>query len=183
MIASGAVLCAAAACGDEVEKCRKARESAAQAWTEYVAALEGARGHAQVTQVDANDKLSGEVELRLSPLAQKQADARYDRSSEAWGRAHAIALHEACGKDAECNALKRRNAEAKNAMADLDERLPLARAAQAAASGPAAEAARSSAGVLVHPEYPQLAKAQQLGAEAAELCADVPTAAESPTAQ
>jgi hypothetical protein len=184
VITAAAILCApAAGCGDAVEKCRGARESAALAWTEYVAALERARGLAQATQVDANDKLSGEVELRLSPVAQKQADARYDRSSEAWSRAHTIALNDACARDAECSALRRRNAEAKNAMADLDERLPAARAAQAAARGPVDEAARTSAAVLGHPEYPQLAKAKELGANAAELCADVPAAAQSPSAQ
>jgi hypothetical protein len=183
LVGAVASLCAAAAgCGDAAEKCRNARESAALAWTEYVAALEHARGLAQATQVEANDKLSGDVELRLSPVAQRQADARYDRSSEAWSRAHTIALNDACARDAECSALKRRNAEAKNAVADLDERLPPARAAQDAARGPAAEAARTSAAVLVHPEYPQLAKAKQLGAAAAELCADVPAAA-SPSAQ
>ena len=53
--------------------------------------------------------------------------------------------------------------------------MPLARAAQAAARGPAADAPKTAAATIVHPEYPQLKQARELAAQAVELCADSPT--------
>lgn len=164
----------AAGCESAEAKCGKARDAAAGAWTEYVTALERARAGAEVAQGDAHEKLSRDVELRLSPGAQKVADGRYDRSSAAWARAHEIALSDACARDNECRTLKRKNADARASMADLDERLPLARAALQAARGPADEAAKSAAATLVHPEYPQLKRARELTAQVAELCEDIP---------
>lgn len=182
-IAALVLLLAPAGCEGRVPKCHKAREAAAAAWGEYVTALEQARELARATEVEANDRLSGDIELRLSPIAQKQADARYDRSSEAWSRAHTVAFNDFCAKDAECSELKRRNAEAKRLVADLDERLPPARAALAAARGPAEQAARASASVIVHPEYPQLAHAKERTAAAVELCADIPASPVEPAAR
>ncbi len=161
-------------CESAEEKCGKVRDAAASAWNEYVATLEKARARAALGASEAHDKLTREVELRLSPGAQKVADGKYDRSSEAWGRAHAIALNDACAKDSECRTLKRKNADAQASMTDLDERLPLARAAQAAARGAADEAAKAAAATLVHPEYPQLRQARELTAQAVKLCEDVP---------
>ena len=165
---------ASIACGSAEEKCGKARDAAAVAWNDYVTALEKARARAALGASEAHDKLTRQVELRLSPGAQQVADGKYDRSSEAWGRAHAIALDDACAKDTECRTLKRKNADAQAAMTDLDERLPLARAAQAAARGAADEAAKTAAATLVHPEYPQLRQARELTTQAVELCEDIP---------
>lgn len=172
-------MCACAAaygCESAEEKCRKVRDDANSALQDYVAALERARSAAAATQSETHAKLTGEVEPRLSPAAQKAADSRYDRSSEAWARAHTIALNDACAKDAECRALKRKNADARTLLADLDERLPLARAAQTAAGATAEEAAKAAAATIVHPEYPQLKRARELAAQAVELCKDVPHA-------
>src|SRR5262249_28986491 len=113
-------------------KCDKARAAATTAWDAYLAGLQKARAAAAPAPRDSQAKLSGEVEPRLSPAAEKSADSRYPRSSDAWGRAQAFALHEACIKDAACSAQKRRHTDAQQALTDLDERLPLARAAAAA---------------------------------------------------
>lgn len=169
-----------AGCESDEEKCRKARAAATAEWTAYVAALDGARAQAVETQRQAHATLSHEIEQRLSPEAQRIADGRYARSDGAWVRAHTIAMNEACQRDAQCSDLKRRNAEATASIADLDERLPLARAALEAARGPAEAAKRAAEAAIIHPEYPQLKRAQQLTAAAAELCGDRPPAPEPP---
>jgi hypothetical protein len=175
----GCICAAATGCGSSEAECRKARDAAAEAWTAYVGALERARASADATQSEAHRKLSREVELRLSPGAQKVADGRYPRSSEAWARAHTIALNDACAKDAECSSLKRRNGEAQRLITDLDERLPLARAAQAAVRDRADQVSTTAAATLPHPEYPQLQQARALTVAAAEACEDIPPAGET----
>jgi hypothetical protein len=177
--AAVALACAAfvsvAACEAAEEKCEKARAQAAEAWDGYVAALEQARAQAAKDQSESH-VLSSAIEARLSPAAQKIADGRYDRSSGAWARANEFALHDLCSKDNECRAQKERNVRAQAALRDLDERLALARAAAIAARDQSTDADSAAAAVIVHPEYPALKSAQQLGRSASELCAGLPRA-------
>jgi hypothetical protein len=182
---AGAALLAAAllagGCESAEEKCGKARGAAAAAWNAYVGQLEQAQAAAKKAQIEANQKLGGEVERRLSPGAQKLADSRYERSDEAWVRAHRAALNEACRQDAECSRLNESNAQAGVTLADLDERLPLARAARDAVVGTGATRSvvdwpavtKAAADVILHPEYPALKQAQELTRELPERCAGV----------
>src|SRR4051812_4437389 len=105
--------CAATGCETEAQKCAKARDAASAGWTTYVQALEHARAGAVAAQRDGQQGLSGDVEPRLAPIAQKVADSRYPRSSEAWLRAYRIAYEDACVHDTECNGLRTQVADAK----------------------------------------------------------------------
>jgi hypothetical protein len=165
-------VCLVLGCKSRQQRCDEAREAAIHAWVGYTEALESARQKALTTQRDARAKLSGEIEPRLAPAAQKLADGRYDHSNSAWLRAYQSAYHEACAKDAECARLTHDSAEATTALEDLQERLVLARAAREIATGDPARAQKASQAVIVHPEYPQLKLAQQLTETTYKLCTD-----------
>jgi hypothetical protein len=165
---------AAAACTSTEEKCRIAREAAVAEWNGYVTTLESLREQAVAAQSESQSRLTHDVEPRLSLAALRVADGKYNRGDGAWFRAHTIALQDGCKADAECSVLKRTNAEAALAQKDLDERLPLARAALTSVTGPPDAAQTAAKAVILHPEYPQLKEAQQRTAEAAERCRDLP---------
>jgi len=168
------------ACESAQKKCAKANDSAAGAWAAYVGQLESVRDRAVAVQSASHKRLIDQVDKRLEPQAQTAADARYDRSSEAWLRAYRSSFDALCTKDAECADLKQKQAEAIAVMEDFNERLPLAIAAAKAAHGPPDEAKRTSEAVILHPEYPQVKAAQQLSLDAYERCKDLPaTAAKS----
>jgi hypothetical protein len=160
-------------CESVQQKCDKARAAATAGWTGYVEALQKARAAAVAVQSETHQKLSHDVELRLSPAAQKLADGRYDRSSEAWRRAHEAALNDACKHDSECSTLKQRNGDAQRTIADLDERLPLARAARAALELGPQQAKQAAQAAIVHPEFPLLKQAQSATAAVYELCGEL----------
>jgi hypothetical protein len=167
-------LLAASGCESKAQKCEKARVAAESAWGTYVQALEQARASARSTQADARSKLGGDVEHRLAPGAQKVADGRYPRSSEAWLRAYRTAYEDACAKDDECNGLRQKSADAKILLDDFVDRVPLAQAAQRAASGDVQAAKAAAKAVIVHPEFPQWKQAQALTLASYELCKDLP---------
>jgi len=166
-------LSATAGCKGATEKCNEARGAARTAWEDYVSALEHTQQQAMRTQSESHAKLSTEIEHRLAPAAQKLADTRYDRNNSAWLRAYQSAYHDACDHDAECKSTTERSAQAKATLYDLQDRIPLARAALAASDGPAEAAKGASAAVIVHPEYPQLKQAQQLSDAAYARCKDL----------
>jgi hypothetical protein len=166
----------AAGCETAAQKCAKAREAASAGWTVYADVLERARAGAAAAQKDAQQGLSGEVEPRLAPLAQKVADSKYPRSSEAWLRAYRIAYEDICTHDTECDGLKNQLAEAKGTIEDFADRMPLARAAQRAMSGDVEAAKVAAKAAIPHPEFPQLKEAQQLTETMYERCKGVPAA-------
>lgn len=165
-----------AGCESAAQKCEKARAAATAGWTAYADALQHARMGAAAAQRDAQQGLSSEVEPRLAPLAQKVADSKYPRSSEAWLRAYRIAYEDACSRDTECDGLKNQLAEAKGTIEDFADRVPLARAAQAAMRGDVEAAKLAAKAAIPHPEFPQLKEAQQLTQTMYERCKDVPAA-------
>jgi hypothetical protein len=166
----------AAGCETAAQKCAKAREAATSEWAAYGDALERARMGAAAAQKDAQQGLSAEVEPRLAPIAQKIADSKYPRSSEAWLRAYRIAYEDTCTHDTECDGLKNQLAEAKGTIEDFADRVPLARAAQRAMSGDVEAAKVAANAAIPHPEFPQLKEAQQLTHTMYERCKDVPAA-------
>jgi hypothetical protein len=166
----GAWLCVASGCESAQQKCDKARNAAEAAWSGYVEALERVHKNALATQREAHGKLSGDIEHRLAPAAQKLADARYDRNNSAWLRAYQSSYHDACARDPECSSLTQRKIEAKATIDDLVDRLSLARAAHEAALGEAEKAKAAAAATIVDPKFPQLKQAQQLSAVAYEKC-------------
>jgi hypothetical protein len=168
-------ICAlASGCETAAQKCAKAREAATAGWTGYADALQRARTGASAAQKDAQQGLSAQVEPRLAPIAQKVADGKYPRSSEAWLRAYRIAYEEACSQDTECDGLKNQLAEAKGTIEDFADRVPLARAAQRAMSGDLEAAKLAAKAAIPHPEFPQLKEAQQLTQTMYERCKSVP---------
>jgi hypothetical protein len=172
-----ALFCIAAlavGCESAAQKCAKAREAATASWTAYADVLERARMGATAAQKDAQQGLSAEVEPRLAPIAQKVADGKYPRSSEAWLRAYRIAYEDVCTHDTECDGLKNQLAEAKGTIDDFADRVPLARAAQRAMSGDPEAAKLAAKAAVPHPEFPQLKEAQQLTQTMYERCKDVP---------
>lgn len=164
----------AAGCETAAQKCAKARDAATAGWTRYADSLEHARAGAGAAQKDAQQGLSAEVEPRLAPIAQKVADGKYPRSSEAWLRAYRIAYEDACTKDTECDGLKNQLAEAKGTIEDFADRVPLARAAQRAMNGDLEAAKLAAKAAIPHPEFPQLKEAQQLTQTMVERCKAVP---------
>ncbi len=160
-----------AGCDSAEEKCKKAQSAAQRAWQDYVGDLDDARRAAIARQAEAHTRLSGDIERRLGPAAQKAADARYNRStSEAWVRAYESSFNAACTQDPECARLRRDNVEAKAVMEDLDERLGYANAAVQAASGLAQAANAAAKAVILHPENPAVKAAQALSLESYERC-------------
>jgi hypothetical protein len=158
-------------CESQEAKCDQARAAAVAAWDGYVGELDKARAAATTAQKESRRRVTTEIEPRLAPATFKLADARYPRSSDAWVRAREFALHDACNKDGECSAEKRKQDEAELALSDLDERLGPARAAAAAIRGPLAQAAEASKAALVHPEFPSLKAAQEATRAAQTECA------------
>lgn len=175
-----AAMLAICACESAIKKCAKANDAAASAWAAYVGELESVRDRAVSVQGASHKRLIDEVDKRLAPQAQQAADARYDRSSEAWLRAYRSGFDGLCTKDAECAGLKQKQAEASAVIEDFNERLPLATAAATAAHGPAAAARKASEAVLLHPEYPQVKAAQELSLDAYDHCKDLPPAVVNP---
>jgi hypothetical protein len=167
-------------CQSAAEKCSKAQAAAGTAWAAYVKQLESVRAQALATQGAAHRKLIDEVDKRLAPEAQKAADGRYDRSSEAWLRAYRSSFDAVCTRDAQCRGLRRQEVESTATIADLTERLGPATAAASAARGLAAAAKRTSEAVILHLEYPQVKAAQQLTLEAYERCKDLPPPVSKP---
>ena len=163
-----------AGCESAAVKCQKGRDAAHAAWAAYISELEATRDVATKTQVDVHSRLNGVVEPRLMPEAQKAADARYDRSAEAWLRASKTAFTELCGKDTECNTLREQRMQANATLGDMDERLPLAVAARDAQRAAVAAALEASKGAVIDPERPALKAAQQLTLALAEQCEGVP---------
>ncbi|MFI5309549.1 MAG: hypothetical protein ACHQ53_19490 [Polyangiales bacterium] len=162
------------ACKSAAQKCAEARAAAHTGWNAYVTALEGAQKAALQAQSESHRKLSSEIEHRLGPAVQKLADARYPRSSSAWLRAYQSAYHDACARDPECSALTERGIQAKATLDDFRDRLPLAKAALEASDGAAETASSAAKAAIVHPDYPQLKKAQLLSATAYQRCKDLP---------
>jgi hypothetical protein len=166
--------CLTTGCESAAQKCAKARDAAGAGWTAYVETLEHVRAGAMAAQRDGQQGLSGEVEPRLAPIAQKVADSRYPRSSEAWLRAYRIAYGDACARDTECSGLKTQVADAKGTIEDFADRVPLARAALQAVSGDVEAAKLAAKAAIPHPEFPQLKEAQGLTQVMYERCKDVP---------
>jgi hypothetical protein len=175
-----AVLCAlaAAGCQSAEQECHEARTAAEAEWSGYVQALDQVRATAAATRERNQRRLTLDVRRRLYPQSEKRADAHYNRSDSAWLRAQQKAFQELCNQDRECSGLEHENHEASATIADLDERLPLARAALSALDGDPEQAQRAAKAAIIHPEYPQLKQAQTLSGEARERCADVKPAAE-----
>jgi hypothetical protein len=172
----GCIAVLLAGCESAAQKCAKARAAATAGWAGYAGKLERTRAGAVAAQKDAQQGLTADVEPRLAPLAQKAADAKYPRSSEAWLRAYRIAYEDICARDTECDGLKNQVADAKATIEDFADRVPLARAAQRAMSGDLEAAKLASKAVVPHPEFPQLKEAQQLTQQMIERCKDVPPA-------
>jgi hypothetical protein len=172
----GCITLLLAGCESAAQKCAKAREAAAAGWAGYADKLERTRAGAVAAQKDGQQGLTTDVEPRLAPLAQKAADAKYPRSSEAWLRAYRIAYEDICARDTECDGLKNQVADAKGTIEDFADRVPLARAAQRAMGGDLEAARLASKAVVPHPEFPQLKEAQQLTQTMYERCEAVPTA-------
>lgn len=163
-------------CQTAEEKCEQARTAALSEWDGYLQVLEQGRAKAAAAQKAAAIKLVA-LDSRILPLARQRADARYPRHSGAWLRANTIAYNELCAADAECSEQKHKQFEAGVALADLDERLALARAARDAARGDGEGAAKASAAAILHPEYPQLKQAQARVGELRERCQGLQPAA------
>ncbi len=138
-----------------------------------MAELEQARAAAAAAQSAGKHKLTAVIEPRLAPATFELADARYPRSSDAWVRAQRFALHDACNKDPECSAERRKQDEIQLSLTDLDERLVPARAAATAMRGPLAQAGEASAAAFPHPEMPGLKAAQQATRDAVKACEGV----------
>ena len=163
-----------AGCESAAVKCQKGRDAAHAAWAAYVSELEGARDAATKTQADIHSRLNGVVEPRSMPEAQKAADARYDRSAEAWLRASKTAFIELCGKDSECSGLRDQRVQSNATLEDVKERLPLALAARDATRRELDAALGASKAAIIDPERPRLKTAQQLTLALAEVCEGVP---------
>jgi hypothetical protein len=165
-----ACLVVSAGCENAAEKCAKARDAAAAAWTSYVQAIEQGIKAAREAHAQAQHALTGAIEQRLTPGAQKVADGRYPRSSEAWLRAYRTAYEDACAKDSECNRRRQQSSDAKIAVEDLADRLPHAQAALAAARSDAEQARQAAKAVVGHPEFAQYQQAQTLSIAAYKAC-------------
>jgi len=174
LLALAAALYLLAGCESAQEKCAKARSAAHDGWAAYVSALEAVRDATTKTQADVHHKLTTVVEPRLMPEAQKLADSRYDRSTEAWLRASKTAFTELCAKDAECSGLRDQRVQANAALEDVNERLPLAIAARDATRREVSAAESASKAAIIDPERPALKAAQQLTLALAEQCEGVP---------
>jgi hypothetical protein len=81
-----------------------------------------------------------QIEKRISKLAEKSADDRFDRSDPAWHRAYHAAYESSCREDADCGRTKRANREAVRAAGELVGRIEAVKAARDAARGPAGKA-------------------------------------------
>lgn len=162
-----------AACESKESECATARAAAVAAWDGYVAELVKARAAAAAAQSESKRKMTAEIEPRLAPGTFELADSRYPRSSDAWVRAQQFALHDACNKDPECSAVRRKQDEITLTLTDLDERLAPARAAADAMRGAIAKASEASAAAFPHPEMPGLKAAQQATRDAAKACEGV----------
>jgi hypothetical protein len=169
-----AALCLLVGCESAEEKCAKARNAAHDGWAAYVSALEGVREATVKGQADGHKQLTTVVEPRLMPEAQKLADTRYDRSSEAWLRASKTAFTELCSKDAECSTLRDARVQANATLEDVNERLPLAIAARDATRRAVDAAESASKAAIVDPDRPAWKAAQQLTLALREQCEGVP---------
>jgi hypothetical protein len=172
------VLCAPVLCGckSAAVKCEEARAASETAWGAYADALQHASQAARAAGSDAQHALTGDVERRLAPGAQRAADARYPRSSEAWLLAYRTAYEDACAKDDECNRLRQQSSDARLKLEDVLDRLPHAQAARAAARGDAESAREAAKHVVGHPEFPEYTSAQSLSVAAYKACKDLPPA-------
>jgi hypothetical protein len=169
----GCLLLPLLGCESAAAKCQKAQKASEAAWGGYADALQQATKAAHNAQSEAQHALTGTVEHRLTPGAQKAADARYPRSSEAWLLAYRSAYEDACEKDDECNRLRQQSSDAKIAIEDLSDRLPHAQAAHAAAVAPAEQAREAAKAVVGHPEFPEYQSAQTLSIAAYKACKDL----------
>jgi hypothetical protein len=165
------VLCG---CKSAEEKCREAQGAAQASWTSYHTELQRLHAAAVTEQAEAQAKLSGPIEKRLSEAATKQADQRYDRTSSAWLRAYDAAMQTACSAEPECSGLKERSATAKQRSEELAPRLIAAQAAVEATTDLQAKAQAAAASVRDDFERVALVKAARAATEAAgEACSGV----------
>jgi hypothetical protein len=159
------------ACESAEERCARGRTEARGAWERYIAALESARTEAEQTHDRAQTRIHGEIQRRLSPAAQAEADARYDRHTDAWTRAFESNLKKACDQEPECSRLQEESIAARTLLRDFADRVPAAREALEAVDGPMGIAEHRGKAVPPHPDYPQLAAAREATARARGLCA------------
>jgi hypothetical protein len=160
----------ASACGEQRDRCRDATTSAANAWSAYVAALERARTEALISQREARSRLNGDLKSRFDATAQERADRQAARGSDAWSRAYRDAYDDACTRDDECRGWKEERDTADAAAADLEARLPRARAALYAVQHDPERARAAARALSPQVDYPHLELAQQLTRALLQAC-------------
>jgi len=161
-------------------KCEESRAAAVAAWSAYVDDLSAQLAAAQGAVKSGHSTLRGSIEPRMAEQATKLADQRYIPGTEGWSRGRGVVLLELCQKDPECTKVKHDIAEGENAVRDLSERLPPAKAARDALEGKASGATTAASQAIVDPDRPALKVAQAASAATQEACAEwTPPAGES----
>jgi hypothetical protein len=167
-----ALLAPLGGCKSAEERCTEGQAAALAGWSAYHAELKRLHDAAIAEQAEAKSKISGPIEKRLGAVAEKQADALYNRDSSAWLRAYDASLQAACGEDPECFALKQKSATARQLSEDLAPRLIAVQAAIDAASDTGESAQAAASAVKDDYERAEPLKAARQASQAADEACD-----------